>query len=230
MKRTKKISILLFCTTLFLFPFISYARGETTIGDTTFGVDIGDEYIWTYTTDISDTFTGDKFNVTVDAIYAVFGPDACMVDIILTYYDADIGDWGSPYFESWVVANETLDMIDFNPMAYGSVVWLFFFIPTPINLDMVGDMALTDLGICDGYIVSGNSVFLEISAYSLTTRLTYNSDGILTKEVLEFSGETSIVLSLGGGGGGEIPFGYYFLIFTVIGALALIYLEKKKIK
>ncbi|MFX1376001.1 MAG: hypothetical protein ACFFA0_09335, partial [Promethearchaeota archaeon] len=229
MKRTKKITILLLCSTLFLFPFISSAKGETTVGDTTFGVDIGENYIWTYTTDISDTFIGDKFNVTVSDIYPVYL--GCMVHIMMDYYDADYGTWYPVEDDDWVVANETQDMIDFNPNSYSFIAtWLLFFIPTPINLTMLGEWAVNDVGICDSYTVSGSSVFLEIIAYSGGHRLTYNSDGVMTKDTYIILGETGIVLSLGGGGGGNIPFGYYFLIFTVIGALALIYLEKKKIK
>ncbi|MFX1377364.1 MAG: hypothetical protein ACFFA0_16310, partial [Promethearchaeota archaeon] len=228
MKRTKKITILLLCSTLFLFPFISSAKGETTIGDTTFGVDIGDENIWTFTTDISGYFSGIKFKVNVTYIYAV--PLACMLSVNITYYDPLYGEWFPFIEDDWVIANETQNMIDINPDAYSFPVCLFFFIPTPINLTMLGEWAVNDVGICDSYTVSGSSVFLEIIAYSGGYRLYYNSDGIMTKSTIEMTGVTALALSLGGGGGGGIPFGYYFLIFTVIGALALIYLEKKKIK
>ncbi len=64
-----------------------------------------------------------------------------------------------------------------------------------------------------------------------TYKITYNSDGILTKHVTEFFGVVIVVMVSGEGGGEDaIPFGGYFLIFTVIGTVALIYLEKRKTK
>lgn len=47
---------------------------------------------------------------------------------------------------------------------------------------------------------------------------------------MEISDITVAVFVLGSGGGDAIPYAYYFLIFTVIGTIALVYLEKRKTK
>jgi len=68
MKKLMKITLLVLCTISFIFPFISSAAGATTQGDTTFGVDEGDSYIWTFTSGTPD-IKGFKYNLTIEDIY-----------------------------------------------------------------------------------------------------------------------------------------------------------------
>jgi len=49
MKKLMKVTLLVLCTISFVFPFIYSTTGATTQGDTTFGVDEGDFYRWTFT-------------------------------------------------------------------------------------------------------------------------------------------------------------------------------------
>ena len=93
---------------------------------------------------------------------------------------------------------------------------------------MLGEFTV-DTGFYSNFTVSGNSIDIE-SSFLGTYELTYNSDGILTRHVSKLFGITIAVMVLGGGGGDAIPFGYSFLIFTIIGTIALIYLERRKIK
>ena len=228
MKKIKEITLLLFCSTLFLFPFISSATCATTHDDTTFGVDIGDELVWTFTSGSPDIL-GFKYNLTIEDIYTgnYMTVDSYMIDATMGKYNKTEATWVAEIDDAfYVAANETQNFLQFAPALSAQPLW--FTIPTPINLTMLGEFAV-DTGFYSNFTVNGNRLDID-SSFIGTYRITYNSDGIITRHVSELFGIVVGVMTLGEGGGDAIPFGYFFLIFTIIGTIALIYLERRKIK
>jgi len=228
MKKLMKITLFLFCTTLFLFPFIISATCTTTQGDTTFGVDEGETLVWTATSG-SPELIGYKYNITIEDIYngTYMTVDSYLIDVTMGEYNKTEDKWSITIDDNFfVAANETQNFIEYTGTLFGAPLW--FIIPTPINLTMLGEYAVSTGSYTD-YTVSGNRIELnEILGFG-NYKLTYNSDGILTKHVTEFVGVVILVMVLGEGGGKDaIPYGYSFLIFTVIGTMALIYLVKRK--
>ena len=230
MKKLMKITLFLFCTTLFLFPFIFSATCTTTQGDTTFGVDEGETLVWTATGG-SPEIIGFKYNITIEDIYngTYMTVDSYLIDVTMGEYNKTADKWSIWINDDFfVAANETQNFIEYTGTLSGAPLW--FIIPTPINLTMLGEYAVST-GFYTDYTVSGNRIELNEIMGIGTYKLTYNSDGILTKHVTEFVGVVILVLVLGEGGGKDaIPYGYSFLIFTVIGTMALIYLVKRKTK
>ena len=230
MKKLMKITLFLFCTTLFLFPFIFSATCTTTQGDTTFGVDEGETLVWTATGG-SPEIIGFKYNITIEDIYngTYLTVDSYLIDVTMSEYNKTEDKWSIMINDDFfVAANETQNFLSYTGALMGAPLW--FIIPTPINLTMLGEYAVST-GFYTDYTVSGNRIDLNEILGLGTYKLTYNSDGILTKHVTEFFGVVLAVIVLGEGGGADaIPFGGYFLIFTVIGTVALIYLEKRKTK
>ena len=230
MKKLMKITLFLFCTTLFLFPFIFSATCTTTQGDTTFGVDEGETLVWTATGG-SPEIIGFKYNITIEDIYngTYLTVDSYLIDVTMSEYNKTDNKWSIMINDDFfVAANETQNFLSYTGALMGMPLW--FIIPTPINLTILGEFAVST-GFYTNYTVSGNRIDLNEILGLGTYKITYNSDGILTKHVTEFFGVVIVVMVLGEGGGEDaIPFGGYFLIFTVIGTVALIYLEKRKTK
>ena len=229
MKKLMKITLFLFCTTLFLFPFIFSATCTTTQGDTTFGVDEGETLVWTATSG-SPEVVGCKYNITIEDIYngTYMTVDSYLIDVTMGEYNKTEDKWSITIDDDFfVAANETQNFIEYTGTLFGAPLW--FIIPTPINLTMLGEYAVSTGSYTD-YTVSGNIIELNEIMGIGTYKLTYNSDGILTKHVTEFFGVVILVMVLGEGGKDAIPYGYSFLIFTVIGTMALIYLVKRKTK
>lgn len=228
MNKSKQITLLLFCTTLILLPFIPNAVCATTHGDTTFGVDVGNEFVWTFTSG-SPEIVGFKYNLTIEDIYTgnYMTVDSYMIDATMARYNKTEATWYVEINDAfYVAANETQNFLQFTPALVSQPLW--FTIPTPINLTMLGEFAV-DTGFYSSFTLSGNRIDLE-SSFIGTYEITYNSDGIMTKHVSKLVGVVLAVMVLGEGGGDAIPFGYSFLIFTIIGTIALIYLERRKIK
>jgi len=211
-----------------LFPFISSATCVTTHGDTTFGVDIGNEFVWTFTSGSPDLI-GNKYNITIEDIYTgnYMTVDSYMIDATMGRYNKTEAIWYVEINDAfYVAANETQNFLQYTAALSSQPLW--FMIPTPINLTMLGEFAVST-PFYSSFTLSGNRIDLD-SSFIGTYKLTYNSDGILTRHVTELVGIVLAVMVLGEGGGDSIPFGYSFLIFTVIGTMALIYLEKRKTK
>jgi hypothetical protein len=228
MQKFKKLLVLLFCTSIFLFPFISKATCITTQGDTTFGVDEGDVLIWTSTGGAPE-YRGHQYNLTIEDIYngSYMTINSYIIDATLGYYNKTQGFW-TTYIDDafFIAANETQNFIEFE--SFAGDAGLYFIIPTPINLTMLGEFAL-NTGYYANYSISGDTITIE-HAFIGTLHTTYNSDGITTKMVVEMFGITMVVMTLGTGGGGEIPFGFFFLIFTIIAILGLVHVKMKNIK
>lgn len=225
----KTMTPLLFCSFLLLFPFISNVAGTTTQGDTTFGVDKGEELIWKVTGGVPE-YKGFKYNLTIEDIYngSYMTVDSFIIDATLTLYNKTTDSWMTVIDDAFfVAANETQNFIAYesNTSAGG----LYFIIPAPINLTMLGEYAL-DTGYFGSYEIDGNKITIE-SIFLGTYHIKYNSEGIATKLIAEIFGVTFMVMTLEGEGGGEgIPFGYSFLFFSIIAIIGLVYLKKRNIK
>jgi hypothetical protein len=217
-----KITLIGLCSILFLVPLISSATSITTQGDTTFNVDEGDFFLWTIT-------GGDKYNLTIEEIYngTYMSIDSYMINVSLGYYDSQYDTWWTnPNNAFYVAANETLDFITYSSHLGPG---LYLIIPTPINLTMFGEYVVGWPSI-DNYTVSSDQITFTFSAENIVYNVKFNSDGILTKYVIKYEDNTTSVIELVTGDKEAIPYGYFFMIFTLIGIISLIYLEKRKIK
>jgi len=228
MKKLMKISLLVLSITSFILPFISNATCNTTQGDTTFSVDEEDSYLWTATGGLPE-YIGYKYELTIEDIYngSYMTVDSYIIDATLRLYNKTTKNWltfiNNAFF---VAANETQDFIVYNSFMVTSP--LFFIIPTPINLTMIGEYA-NSTGFIIDYTIDGNQITLE-SYLGFIFFATFNSEGFLTEFVMEMLDEVITVFVLGSGGGEAIPYGYLFIIFTLIGVISLIFLEKRKTK
>ncbi|MFX1278272.1 MAG: hypothetical protein ACFFA3_02575 [Promethearchaeota archaeon] len=229
MKKITTMTLLLFCSFLLLFPFVSNVVGITTQGDTTFGVDKGQELIWKVTGGVPE-YKGFKYNLTIEDIYngSYMTVDSFIIDATFRMYNKTSDSWMTLINNAfYVAANETQNFIAYE--ANISAGGLYLIIPTPINLTMIGEYAL-DTGYYGSYLIDGSTITIE-SIFLGTYHLTYNPEGIVKKMKAEIFGATFLVMTLEGeGGGGGIPFGYSFLIFTIIAIIGLVYLKKRNIK
>jgi len=119
----------------------------------------------------------------------------------------------------YLEANNTQNYLSLHNYMGGPIV-----IPTPINLTLLAEAVYAiNYSIADN-ILSFNSSYGESYEY------TYNTKGFLTKAIsyVDEIKESEFVLDTGGDD--AIPFGNFFLIFTVISVIALVYLKKHKIK
>ena len=220
MKKLTKITLLVLCATSFILPFLSNATFTITQGDTTFGVDEGDTYLWTATGGLTE-YIGYKYELTIEDIY-----NGSYMTINSYIIEATLRLFNNAFF---LAANETLDFIAYNSFMDTSP--LFFILPTPINLTMIGEYALTT-GYYYNYTIDGNQMTLE-GTLGFDFISTFNSDGFLTKLVMKSADLAALIIvvfTLGSGGGETVHYGYFFMIFTLIGVITLVYLEKRKTK
>lgn len=226
MKKLMKITILLCFGTLFIFPFIQSSTAATTMGDTTFGVDVDDEYNWRVTAGVPDVI-GYQYKIVIENIYlgTHLTVDCSRLDCTLEFYNATETTWTTLINNTlYIAANETEDYIYFTDFAHTG---LFFFIPTPINLTMLGEYAFTLPGY-GNYSIIGNSITIEsfIGDYIIT----FNSNGVATKIIATIFGIAAAEITLENGAAPPgISFGFYYLFFTLIGIIGLVYLKKRKI-
>ncbi|TKJ18739.1 MAG: hypothetical protein CEE43_17225 [Promethearchaeota archaeon Loki_b32] len=228
MKKLMKITILFCFGTLFMLAFIQSSTGATTQGDTTFGVDRLDEYNWKITAGAPEVI-GYKYKIKIENIFVgggVYQPNVhcCLLDVTMEFYNATDATWDTLINNSrYIAANETEDYIYFRDFDH---VGVFFFIPTPINLTMLGEYALS-LPAYFSYSVSGNSITME--SFFGDYILTFNSNGVMTKMIATAFGISAAELTLVTGDAPAISFGFYYLFFTLIGIIGLVYLKKRKI-
>jgi hypothetical protein len=229
MNKIKKITISLFCASLFFFTFISNAVCITTQGDTTFGVNENESLVWTVT-DGSPEVIGFRYNLTIQDIYngSYMTVDSYIINATLRFYNKTEDSWSILIDNAFfVAANETQNFIDYDENV--QMGGLYFIIPTPINLTMIGEYANSTMYMSD-YEVDGSRLTLTDMLGIGTYILIYNSDGIITKMVAQIFGITVIVMVLGLGGGGGITFGFSFAFFALIAVVGLIYLKKRNTK
>ena len=218
LKNVKKVIIGLF-TIFFFFSFFSLnAISATTIGDTTFPADVGKTYTWKATSpaDMKDT----KLTYTIESIdQGVYNSiDALIVNCTITLISPTGGSLTKENNSIYLAANNTQNYLYFVKYVWGPVI-----IPTPINLTLVAEACNAH-----NYSIDDNTIILNyIGGYR--EEITFNTNGFLTEAIFGGGGisELSFVLSTSEA---AVPFGNYFLIFIVIGVIALVYLKKQKIK
>lgn len=231
MKKLGKIISILLIGALSFSVFSLNARGATTIGNTTFPVDEGDSYLWkvTSSTGLAEQFFGWRINFTVDDIDQGLHltTDSLIVNCTILCYNKTADLWYNDITRAFYMAANVSE----NYMKFGS--WLsggpiIFIIPIPINLALIGEYLETHMAISVS-TVSGNTIIS--SGIGSTYEQTFNSNGILTKFVTKVGGDVmgEITLETPSDDNG-IPFGYSFVIFMIAGILAVVYLERRKMK
>jgi len=226
MKKISKFTIIIFCSILAISIFFPNAKCTTTIGNSTFHADEGDVYTWEMTYShpaINASYgVGSYMNLTIEDIgqgaYLSI-THALLVNATLGFFRKNANVHQVLYIQNYIVHNATQHY-------FYSPTTNLFIIPTPLNLTMICDFFETEGYACtrDGTKIIAE-IFDEVHTYK------YNSTGFLTKYTFSEDNELIYVYGLNGNGGGDtIPFGYHFLIFAIIGTLALIYLEKRKTK
>ena len=147
----------------------------------------------------------------------------CLFDVTMEFYNATDATWDTLLNDTrYIAANATQDYIYFREFGHAGV---FFFLPIPINLTMLGEYALSLLPYFS-YSISGDSITIE--SFSHDFILTFNSNGIMTKMITTAFGLAPTELTLENRSPG-VSFGFYYLFFTLIGIIGLVYLKKRKI-
>lgn len=226
MNKSSKFSIAIFCSILSMSLFSSNVIGAVTIGNSTFHADEGDVYTWemTYCHPALNASQGigSYINLTVEDIGqgAYFPiPHALLVNATRGTFHKNSNNHYTLFVSNYIVYNATQHF-------FSSGTSIPLIIPTPLNLTMICDFFETVGFICT---IDGTTVTMEFADEILTIK--YDSKGLVTKFTVTEDNELILIHELNGGnGGGTIPFGYHFLICMIIGTLALIYLEKRKIK
>ena len=226
MNKVSKFIIIIFCSILAMSLFASNAKCAVTIGNSTFHADEGDVYTWEMTychPALNASYgVGSYINLTIEDIGqgAYFSiTHALLVNATLGYFRINANAHQVSYIQNYIVHNATQHY-------FYSPTFTLFIIPTPLNLTMICDFFETQGYTCtrDGKKVTAE-FFDEIHTYK------YNSIGHLIEYTFSEDNELGFVYgSNGSDGGSTISFGYYLLVFAIIGTLALIYLEKRKIK
>lgn len=229
MKKLMKIAIFLCFGALLMGTFIQSSTGATTQGNTTFGVDRLDEYYWKVTAGAPDVI-GCRYKIKVENIYVgggVYQPNVhcCLFDVTMEFYNATDATWDTLLNDTrYIAANATQDYIYFRDFGHAG---MFFFIPIPLNLTMLGEYAIT-LPTYLNYLISGNTITIAYDNGDYIN--TFNSNGVMTKMITTAIGITSTEITLETGAGTPgISFGFYYLFFTLIGIIGLVYLKKRKI-
>ncbi len=218
LKNVKKVIIGLF-TIFFFFSFFSHnAISATTIQDTTFPADVGKTYTWEVTSPAN--IEGTKLTYTIESIdQGVHNSiDALIVYCTIILISPNGGSLTKENNSIYLAANTTQ-----NYLSFVNFVWAPVIIPTPINLTLVAEASYAY-----NYSIDDNTLIINYDG-GYREELTFNTKGFLTEGTIGGGGisEMSFVLATGEA---AVPFGNYFLVFMVIGVIALVYLKKQKIK
>ena len=217
MKNVKRVIIGLF----FIFSFFSFfspnAISATTIEDTTFPADVGKTYTWkfTYPAEYKGYKTTFKSEYIEKGVYHTI--DVLIVNCTWRQYYPISGWHTFMDNELYMAANQTQNYLVFLKYMNAPVI-----IPTPINLTLVAKATYNSSVV--------NNTIISHWGAGYSDESTYNTKGFLTTYVVNVNGTMESKFVLDTGGDAVIPFGNYFLIFTVISVIALVYLKKQKIK
>lgn len=232
MKLREKILILLFIT-LFTIPFFSFrVIGVTTIRDTGFGIDEGKTYEWKVTAGPPYTIGGMFSFTTTNISQGIhLTTDALIVECTIRTKDPVTGNWTTEEDDVfYIAANMSQNYFVLGPYLMG--VPIMFAIPLPLNLSLVAEALIGRAMISNNSIVDNSIVdntIISNSTMGIQYKQTYNNNGILTKFVTIVDGEDfsrmDLVVSKD-----EISFSGYFLFFTILSIIGLVYWKKLKIK
>lgn len=226
MNKFSKFSIIVFCSILAMSLFSSNAKCAVTIGNSTFHADEGDVYTlemtYTHPAHNASYGVGSYANITIDDIgqgaYLSI-THALLINATLGSFFINANMHQVSYIQNYIVHNATEHY-------FYSPTLALLIIPTPLNLTMICDFFETEGYTCT---IDGTKVTAEFSDIIYTYK--YNLTGHLTEYTFTENNELIFVLgSNGSDGASTISFGNYLLVFAIIGTLALIFLEKRKIK
>ena len=223
----KKI-ILIFCSALISFSFLPpEVVCQTTIGDSTFPVEVGDTYTWVCTychpNFTSDIRVGSYQNVTIDKIYqGSFSTisHALIVEATVGYFRKATNTHESFIRPFWVVYNVTLGYLD--------IVFFteIFIVPIPLNLTMICEFVESTWGgTCNCF---GNQMVYE--DVILTLNYNFNSNGILT-EMITYFGDVKYTTFKLSGANPKISFGYFYILlsFFSIAIISLTIIKRNRL-
>ena len=226
MNKIIKLIIITLSVILAISIFSPNAKCITTIGNSTLQADEGDVYTWemTYCHPALNASLGigSYMNLTIEDIGQ--GPylsitHALLVNATIGYFHLNPNSHLTFYRENYFAYNATLHY--FNSLYFACLI-----IPTPLNLTMISDFLETHGYTCT---IAGNTIIAE-NISDEVLKIKYNSTGHMISYSFSEAGVLGFVYGPNESGGDSISFGYYFLISTIVGTLALIYIEKKKIK
>lgn len=246
MKKSNMISMI-FLTTLLLFPLISYNTKAATIGDTAFGVEIGDVLVYEMVGSTNVEDIGNKMSYTIQSIFrdnsstVIINPGDWMGAII----NITTGFWNKTT-EIWTNNEQINSFIAFNVSTKNIAAhpsWLNI-IPTPINLTFIAKYFETlDIGVgfTENYTVSlsGNTLNITINTWTgyvlgnqILVSYTYNEQGIATRfeQYFLLSGTYYIFILEISNDGPSIPFENIFIGITCVSIVAVAIIVRKRIK
>ena len=228
MQNIRKASIVSLC---FLICFCWVPRistASTTLGESVFPAEEGDELIWETTNATESWYIDVEYiRFTVSSIFnsTYLGENYLFMNYTLEYYHRFA--WVPQYINSFYMAyNRTLHFLNWSSEAFlnGNA----FLYPTPINFSLIGE-SIEGGGYFNTSLV-GNKLTLD---YGNNTRIehTINSSGLSTviekitngTTIYKWELNTDEVIV-------RIPFGNEFLIFTTAGIITLVSVSLRKIK
>lgn len=226
MKALKKISAIIIFSLILISIFNINAIGTTTIGNSTFPVEEGRRIRWN-SVNASDWYEEVDFTqVRITDIYNdTYDSKLCMiVNYTLEYYHKF--NWVPQYTNSFYMAyNYSLNFLNWSEE--GIKNGNLFIFPTPVNFTLIGD-AIEREGLFN-YTVDDNKLILDDANLTIVELVINTTTGI--SEVIEKVYNSTIMyrwelnrdtITI------VVPYGNYFLIFTICGIIAIITSYKKK--
>jgi len=225
----KKYSIGILCFIIIFSLFTSNISGDTTIANSTFPAEKGQNFRWN-TVNATDVWYKDIefvqfratniYNDTLDSKYCM------VVNYTLEFYHKYA--WIPEYTNSLYLAyNYSLNFLNWSEEGYKN--GNLFIFPIPINFSLIGDAIERENFF--NYTVDNNKLILDDGNLTIVELTVNTTTGI--SEIIEkiYNGTTTYrwelnrdrVIII-------VPGGNYFFIFTTFSVITLLFLEKKKIK
>jgi len=223
MKKVNKLIILTICSILTISSLTSNGMCTTTIGDSTFPADEGDVYTWemTYCHPNSTWFAGvgSYYNLTIEKIYRdTYFPmtHALIVNATKGEYMKGLNAHISYNVPDFVVYNASLQYINLIEL---------YIVPIPLNLSMIAEYYEGKGHTCT---IDGTTLTIDYFGEPVYDVYKFNSNGFATTITMFYGGEIEYIFQLGGAEESEIPFGNYYILFSILTVICLIIVVKKR--
>ncbi|MFW9829522.1 MAG: hypothetical protein ACFFEY_18255 [Candidatus Thorarchaeota archaeon] len=232
MNTGKKILLPLLICLITLCSFLTPTLGDITLGDSSFPLEKDESIRWK-TVNATEPYYEEiefiRFTAT-DVFNASINVNRYLiVNYTLEFYHNFA--WIKKSLEDdnafYLSYNFSLNFLNWSRIVYFEAYPLV--IPIPINLSLVCN-AIIDKGFLNATIIGSNTLLLDY--YNATTiQIVYNSRGISTI-IEKITNSTTIfkwelikddIIVI-------IPFGNYFIWFTIIGIITIVYFEIKKLR
>ncbi len=239
MKSVKKLLIVFSC----IF-FISISSTTNTLGiNYRYNVEEGEEHTWTLIVGNPAVFLSDgsKFRVIIEDNYNgtwTEGPSTYKGTILNYSIEVySVSDtplrWQPAFNGSAMFFNaSTWDFFINFDLEIAFLGWLFF-IPTPLNLNLVGDyLNQTFWQLFADYSINGNTLTMKNFTLSIDFAYTFANNGTLTEYKMSLGNQVGYHLKYGNISlqTPQIPFGNYSLIFIVCTIIIIINYSRNRIK